>query len=145
MAWLLPLPLAWFILYWGFINSLILCDPTAVTIQLCATIHSPQYSWQIGSFWSTDVPHLWNINEIGGNKKYEGRSKSSEPQSERRVITVYISEMRYYVHYLHFSNYCPHLCRHVYHNVSAVVRSGLLQGVGMSNWTLYFAHWGRLF
>ena len=40
--------------------------------------------------------------------------------------TVYISEMRYYVHYLHFSDYCPHLCRHVYYNVSAVVHSGLL-------------------
>ena len=20
--------------------------------------------------------------------------------------------MKYYVHYLHFSDYCPHLCRH---------------------------------
>ena len=48
-------------------------------------------------------------------------------------LDVYISEMRYYVHYLHFSDYCPHLCCHVYHNVSAVVRSGLLQVVGMSN------------
>ena len=37
-----------------------------------------------------------------------------------------------YLHYLYFSDYCPHLCRHVYHNVSAVVRSGLLQVVGMS-------------
>ena len=37
--------------------------------------------------------------------------------------------MMYYVHYLHFSDYCPHLCRHVYHNVSAVVRSGLLQAI----------------
>ena len=36
-------------------------------------------------------------------------------------ISVYISEMRYYVHYLHFLDYCPHLCRHVYHNVSDVV------------------------
>ena len=33
----------------------------------------------------------------------------------------------------------------VYHNVSAVERSGLLQVVGMSNLTLYFAHRGRLF
>ena len=39
-----------------------------------------------------------------------------------------------YLHYLHFSDYCPHLCRHVYHNVSDVVSSGLLQVVGMSNW-----------
>ena len=53
--------------------------------------------------------------------------------------------MRYYVHYLHFSDYCPHLCRHVYCNASAVVRSGLLQVVRLSNLTLYFAHWGRLF
>ena len=60
-------------------------------------------------------------------------------------ISVYICEMRYYVHYLHFSDYCPHLCRHVYHNISAVVRSGLLQVVGMSNLTLYFAYQGRPF
>ena len=53
--------------------------------------------------------------------------------------------MRFYVHYLHFSDYCPYLCRHVYHNVSVVVRSGLLQVVGMSNLTLYFAYQGRLF
>ena len=44
------------------------------------------------------------------------------------IELIYISEMRYYVYYLHFSNYYPHLCRHVYHDVSAVVRSGLLQG-----------------
>ena len=60
-------------------------------------------------------------------------------------MTVYISEMRYYIHYLHILDYCPHLCRHVYHNVSAVVCSGLLQVVGMSNLTLYFAYRGRLF
>ena len=36
--------------------------------------------------------------------------------------------------------YCPHLCCHVYHNVSAVVRFGLLQVVEMSNLALYFAH-----
>ena len=53
--------------------------------------------------------------------------------------------MRYYVHYLRFSDYCPHLCRHVYHNVLAVVRSGLLQVVEMSNLTLYFAYRGKLF
>ena len=53
--------------------------------------------------------------------------------------------MRYYVHYLHFSDYYPHLCCHVYHNVSAVVRSGLLQVVGMSNLALYFTHRGKLF
>ena len=53
--------------------------------------------------------------------------------------------MRHYVHYLHFSDYCPHLCRHVYYNVSAVLRSCLLQVVGMSNVTLYFAYQGRLF
>ena len=53
--------------------------------------------------------------------------------------------MRYYVHYLNFSHYCAHLCRHVYQNVSAVVRSGLLQVVGMSKLTLYFANLGRLF
>ena len=58
------------------------------------------------------------------------------------TISVYMSEMRYY---LHFSNYCPHLCWHVYHNVSAIVRSGLLQVVGISNLTLYFAYRGRLF
>ena len=60
-------------------------------------------------------------------------------------LAVYISKMRYYVHYLHFSDYCPHLCRHVYHNVSAIVSSGLLQVVGMSNLTLYFAYRSRLF
>ena len=48
-------------------------------------------------------------------------------------------------HYLHFSDYCSHLCCHVYHKVSAVVRSGLLQVIGMSNLALYFAHRGRLF
>ena len=51
----------------------------------------------------------------------------------------------YYVLYLHFSDYCLHLCHHVYHNFSAVVRSGLLQVVGMSNLTLYSAYQGRLF
>ena len=61
------------------------------------------------------------------------------------LFSVYISDMRYYVHYIQFSNYCPHHCRHVYHNVSAVVRSGLRQVVGMSNLTLYFAYRGRLF
>ena len=30
------------------------------------------------------------------------------------------------LHYVHSLDYCPHLCRHVYHNVSAVVDSGLL-------------------
>ena len=39
-----------------------------------------------------------------------------------------------------FSDYCPYFCRHVYHNVSAVVRSGLLQVVGMLNLTLYFTY-----
>ena len=53
--------------------------------------------------------------------------------------------MRYYVHYLHFLDYCPHLCRHLYHSVLAVVRASLPQVVGMSNITLYFAHQGRLF
>ena len=53
--------------------------------------------------------------------------------------------MRYYVHYLHFSEYFPHLCRHIYHKVSAVVRSGFLQVVEMSNLALYFAQRGRLF
>ena len=47
--------------------------------------------------------------------------------------------------YLQFSDYCPHLCRHVYHNVSVIVRSGLLQVVGMSNLILYFAYRGRQF
>ena len=50
-----------------------------------------------------------------------------------------------YCFYLHFSDNCLHLCRHVSHNVSAVVRSGLLQVVGMSNLVLYFAQRGRLF
>ena len=59
--------------------------------------------------------------------------------------SVYISKMWYYVHYLHSSNYCPHLCRYVYLNVLVVVRFGLLQVVGMSNLTLYFAYQGRLF
>ena len=48
-------------------------------------------------------------------------------------------------HYLHFSDYCPHLCRYVYHDVSTVVCSGLLQVIGMSNLTLYFVYRGRLF
>ena len=39
--------------------------------------------------------------------------------------------MRDYVHYLHFLDYCPHLCCHVYY-VSAIVHSSLLQEVGMS-------------
>ena len=49
--------------------------------------------------------------------------------------------MRYY---LHFSDYYPHLCCHVYPNVLAVVRSDLLQVVGMLNLTLYFAYQGNL-
>ena len=48
-----------------------------------------------------------------------------------------------YVHYLHFPDYCPHLCRHIYHNVLAIVRSLLV--VRMSNLTLYSAYRGRLF
>ena len=50
-------------------------------------------------------------------------------------ISAYIFEMRYYGHYLHFLDYFPHLCHHVYYKVSAVVRSSLLQVVGMSNLT----------
>ena len=53
--------------------------------------------------------------------------------------------MWYYAHYLHFFDYCPHLCCHVYHNVSDIVCSGLLQVVGMSNLTVYFTYRGRLF
>ena len=49
------------------------------------------------------------------------------------------------IDYLHFSDYYPHLYHHVYHNTSAVVHSGLLQVVELSNLTLYFAYWGRLF
>ena len=41
--------------------------------------------------------------------------------------------------YLYFSDYCPHLCRHVYHNLSAVACSYLLQVVRMSNLALYFS------
>ena len=52
--------------------------------------------------------------------------------------------MRYYVHYLHFSDFCPHLCHNVYQNVSTVVRSSLLPVVGMLNLTLYFAYRGAL-
>ena len=63
----------------------------------------------------------------------------------RRSVGVYISEMRYYVHYLYFSDYCPHVCRHVYHRVSAIIRTSLLQVVGMSNLAFYFTHRGRLF
>ena len=59
------------------------------------------------------------------------------------LISVYISEMRYYVDYLHFSDYCHHLCRHVYHNVPAVVRSSLFQVVGMSNLTFNPPEEGR--
>ena len=55
-------------------------------------------------------------------------------------VTVYISEMTYYVHYLQFSDYHPHLCHHFCHNVPAVVCTGLLQVVGMSNLTLHLAH-----
>ena len=40
--------------------------------------------------------------------------------------------------FLHFSDYCLYLCRHVYHIVSAVVRSSLHQVVGMSNLTPLF-------
>ena len=47
--------------------------------------------------------------------------------------------------FLHYSDYCPHLGHYIYHNVSAVVRSGLLRVVGISNLTLYFAYQVRLF
>ena len=50
----------------------------------------------------------------------------SNLKQNRTLVSVCISEMRYYVHYLHFSDYCPHFCRYVYPNVPAVVRSGLL-------------------
>ena len=61
-------------------------------------------------------------------------------------INVCVYEFEYFFFSLFtFFDYCPHLCRHVYHNVSAVVRSGLLQLVEMSNLTLYFAQQGRLF
>ena len=36
--------------------------------------------------------------------------------------------MKYYVHYFHFSGYCPHLCRHVYYNVSATPISLIFGG-----------------
>ncbi len=49
------------------------------------------------------------------------------------------------LHYFHFSDYCHHLCRHVYDNVSAGVRSGLVQEVVMLNLALYFPYRGRLF
>ena len=49
-----------------------------------------------------------------------------------------------YIIYI-FRTIFHHLCRHVYHNVSADVRSGILQVVGMSNLTLYFAYQSRLF
>ena len=61
------------------------------------------------------------------------------------VLSVYISVMRYFVHYLHFWDYCPHFCRHVYHSILTVVRSGLLQVVGMSNLIIYFGYRGWLF
>ena len=64
--------------------------------------------------------------------------------SNKRIF-VYISEVRYYVCYLHFSDYCPHLGCHVYHNVSAIVRSSFLQVVGMSILALYFTHQARVF
>ena len=51
----------------------------------------------------------------------------------------------YDLHYLHFSDYCTHLCRYVYHNISAVVCSGFLHVVWKSNLAIYFAHQGRLF
>ena len=33
------------------------------------------------------------------------------------IPSVYISEMRCYEHYLHFSDYCPHLCRRCSHPI----------------------------
>ena len=51
----------------------------------------------------------------------------------RRVHFLFAEDEKLY--YLHFSDYCPHVSHHVYHNVSAVVRSGLLQVVGMSNFS----------
>ena len=50
----------------------------------------------------------------------------------------------YHVHYLHFLDYCRHHRRHVYHNISGGVRSDLLQVVGMSNLTPYFAYRGTV-
>ena len=52
-------------------------------------------------------------------------------------IYIYI-----YVHYLHFLDYCPDFFHHVYHNLSAIVRSSLLQVVGMLNLNLYFTYRG---
>ena len=71
------------------------------------------------------------------------------PVSEELVnsysqIHIYIYIYTYNGRYLHFLDYCPHLRRHVYHKVSVVVRFGLLQLVGMSSLTLYFAYRGRL-
>ena len=46
------------------------------------------------------------------------------------------------MHCSYFSDCCPYLCRHVNHNIYAVVRSGLLQVVGISNVALYFFAYG---
>ena len=60
--------------------------------------------------------------------------------SSKLQTSIYISEISYFVYYLHFSHYCPHLCCHGYYNFSAIIRSGLLQVVGMSNLSLYFTY-----
>ena len=42
--------------------------------------------------------------------------------------------------YIHFLHYCPHHRRHVYHNILAIVCSGHLQVVGMSNLPFILLH-----
>ena len=64
-------------------------------------------------------------------------SKNSDKMNDPFAAYTY-NNIEFSLKYLHFSDDCPHLRRYVYHNVSTVVRSGLLQVVEMSNLTLYF-------
>ena len=77
------------------------------------------------------MSRVWNINI---------------KRQHKILLKIYFyNEKEQYLHYLHFSDYRPHLCRHVYHNGPAVARSGLFQVIGTANLTLYLAYQGRLF
>ena len=41
------------------------------------------------------------------------------------MYEIFLTSITISVHYLYFSDNCPHLCCHVYHNILAVVRSTL--------------------
>ena len=76
----------------------------------------------------------------------------NDTQNRKLLSTVYrlnfciilCTHTHIYIYNLHFSDYCPHLCRHVYHNAMFIITPCLSQRFGCR--TLRpSAYWGRLF